>query len=86
MPFIKQEKRPDLDEWLSKIPRVLDNGDLTYIVYKLMRMTGASNFDEHSDCLKVMLCAMLQYWSDDLHPYEAKKKEDNGDVLGGENA
>lgn len=89
MPYIRPEERSRWDETLEDLIDNLDvtgwdEGDLNYIISKLLNRAWAWNFrSRYSMVNKVvgaMECAKLEFYRRIASPYEDKKIEENGDV------
>lgn len=82
MPFIKQEKRPDMNEIVNLMVAkgVKADGDLNYILYKFCKYHITPSYNNFKNyCGELRECAE-QIERDFIDPYELKKKEENGDI------
>jgi len=82
MPFIKQEKRPDMNEIVNLMVAkgVKADGDLNYILYKFCKYHVTPSYNNFKNyCGELRECAE-QIERDFIDPYELKKKEENGDI------
>ena len=82
MPYIKQERRPALDEIvdLMSASGVQANGDLNYILFAFCRQNVEPGYNAYKNfCGELRQCA-TEIERRLLAPYEDKKKEENGDV------
>ena len=85
MPFTTPERRalvdPLLDPLIEKLRVEGNNGDVTYVIYKILVRLFYGSFDRLGDALKVITSAGLQFWNDKMCPYEDEKRRLNGDIL-----
>jgi hypothetical protein len=82
MPYIKQERRPDCDLVVKvmKEVKVVANGDLNYILYKLCKETVKPSYNNYKNfCGELRQCA-TEIERRILATYEDQKMEENGDV------
>jgi len=94
MPYIKKEQREDLDVivdiLITKLTKDLKEGkitekdlagNLTYVVFKLIRYFYENGkWYDRMDALKVCDSASDEFRRRFIHPYENKKIKENGDV------
>jgi hypothetical protein len=84
MPYIKQEKRRELDGLLKDLAdRVDEEGELNYCFYKLSTEIIARIGESYSKlgmCSAAMEHAKLEWYRRRLSPYEDKKIRENGDI------
>ena len=91
MPYIKQDKRMVLDPVIDKLHKVLVDmeldddennmeGNLNYIITKLLRMCYGKSYREINDAMGMLSCVMMEHYRTVAAPYEEQKKFDNGDV------
>ena len=80
MPYIKQEVRPGIDAWLMLIPKVLNYGQINYIITQILLMTRPSCYEEYNALIGVLECAKQEFYRRWVAPYEDKKREINGDI------
>ena len=86
MPYVKQIYRDAFNPDLEKLCRnIQSTGDLTYCIYKLMKMLlekhGKSSFVNMATLLSEVECAKLEFYRRIMAPYEDEKIKENGDVL-----
>ena len=84
MPYIKQDKRRQLDPYLAELAaKVNSEGELNYCIYKisclLIERLGES-YDNYSMCSSAMEHAKLEWYRRRVAPYEDRKIEENGDI------
>ncbi len=82
MPYIKQERRPLMDEVLEAMhyAGVNADGDLNYILFKFCKEQVIPGYNNYKNfCGELRQCA-TEIERRILAPYEDKKIEENGDV------
>lgn len=84
MPYIKLDKRNELDPHIAALARsVATEGELNYCLYKLscllIEKMGES-YDNYSMCSSAMEHAKLEWYRRRVAPYEDKKIRENGDI------
>lgn len=91
MPYIAQEKRNMLDKTIDDIHKALVElemdddannmeGNLNYVITRLLRMCYGKSYSEINDAVGMLQCVMLEHYRTVAAPYESQKKFDNGDV------
>ena len=94
MPYIVQEKRPQLDAVAEDLIRVLrdleldsekDNmeGNINYFVSYVLNRLYTNNYADINNAVGLLNCIALEYYTRVAVPYEAQKAFENGDVYGG---
>ena len=85
MPYIIKDSREDLDNIISKFPEIptLSDGELTYIIYKLLldHIKYNKSYSTLSSCMGILECVKSEFYRRVISPYEDKKIEENGDVI-----
>jgi len=85
MPYIKQEKRLILENYLEEIaPSLEAKGELTYCIYKLgieYLKHHDINYQNISDCISAMNDAAAEFRRRILNDYEDEKIRENGDII-----
>ncbi len=91
MPFTTQGDREKFEPELTDLRRVIEatkmsKGDLTYILYAIAGQTFLGNGKEmsYTACSSAISCltdAAEQHRTDNLVPYEKRKRLENGDVV-----
>lgn len=84
MPYIKQEDRDRLDQFIDTLKvRIRNPGDLNYVISRLALdfayMQGA-NYAAFNATIGVMEAAKLEFYRTRVAPYEDRKIEENGDI------
>jgi len=84
MPYIKQEKRPAIDEHINFLEHLIPtDGDLNYVITKLclayVEQHGKS-YHTLNDITGALECAKLEFNRRLIGPYEDSKIKENGDV------
>ena len=82
MPYVKQERRPDLDEVVEALNDrdVEANGDLNYILFKFCKFCIPQSYNSLKNfCGELRQCA-TEIERRLLTPYEDGKIQENGDV------
>ena len=86
MPYIKKEKRAELDSWINMIwPLIAEPGDLTYVICRLMWRLWQTdqwgrNFTTWTMLRSAVEEAVSDFWKRIIEPYEEKQMMENGDV------
>jgi hypothetical protein len=82
MPYIKQERRPDLNKVVIAMSEasVKADGDLNYILYRFCKYHVAPSYNNYKNFLGELNEATEEIRRRLLAPYEDKKIEENGDV------
>ena len=87
MPYIKSNRRQDLDSLIDNLTTELkytDNwqGDLNYTITKLIYsiLQGNINYSNINNAVGVLECAKLELYRRLAAPYEDTKIIENGDV------
>lgn len=87
MPYIKQEKRPPLDELLQPLIEHLDSlpteeqdGALNYAVTKVLHAVYPQKYFHLNRALGVLTAIKDEYYRRTVAPYEDIKINENGDV------
>lgn len=82
MPYIKQERRPDLNKVVIAMSEasVKADGDLNYILYRFCKYHVTPSYNNYKNFLGELNEAAEEIRRRLLAPYEDKKIEENGDV------
>ena len=84
MPYIKQSRRQEFDSLLAQLgPKVQNKGELNYCVSILMLWfveTHGENYQTLSDAKNALIDATEEFVERHIKDYEAKKREENGDL------
>lgn len=88
MPYVKQERRVELDEKIEKIfDEELSFGDLNYIISRIIKnlmeratKVGKFNYDFCNSIIGVLECAKQEFYNRVVTPYESVKIQQNGDL------
>jgi len=82
MPYIKQEKRPDMDEIvaLMKSKGVKADGDLNYILFKFCKEAVTPSYNNFKNFIGELRQCTAEIERRLLAPYEDQKIIENGDV------
>jgi len=91
MPYIPQEKRPDIDRVIDDLHHVLvglesddENnnmeGNLNYLITRLLRKVYGTSYTEINAAVGMLNCVILEHYRTIAGPYEDQKKFENGDV------
>ena len=92
MPYILQDKRDVLDPVINELHSELVNlesddpennmeGNLNYLITRLLRMVYGQSYSDFNDAIGVLECIKLEHYITQARPYEEQKKFENGDVL-----
>ncbi len=79
MPYIPQESRLEMDEWLRKISMVT-NGEKAYVITKLLLKGTPVNYTGYSLMVGVIETVKLELFRSIVGPYEEERKERNGEL------
>ena len=81
MPYILQEQREELDQWLGSL-RLFDlpPGELNYIITKLLLSYQPRSYADYNMLIGVLESVKLEFYRRAMAVYEDKRKEENGDV------
>jgi len=88
MPYIKQERRPEIDKLLEplikhleSIPIEAQDGTVDYVITKIIkRIYQPKNFFTLNRALGVLIAVIQEFYRRVVAPYENKKMIENGDV------
>lgn len=87
MPYIAPEDRPVLDEKLESIVAYLksrpvekQDGDLNYLVTKLIHELYPEKYFHYNRALGVLTAIQLEFYRKKVAPYEDVKIAENGDL------
>lgn len=92
MPYIKKEKRPDLDKVVDAAITVLRGyelddpnnnmeGNLNYFITSLLnKVYTTPSYREINDAVGMLECVKLEQYRRKAAPYEDQKAFENGDV------
>lgn len=81
MPYITQEQREELQEWLDSIVLFdLPSGELNYVVTSLLLKTNPKCYDDYNTLIGVLECIKLELYRKRIALYEDKKCAENGEV------
>lgn len=83
MPYVKQDRRPDLDMVVSLMNdvEVIANGDLNYILYAFCKRNIKPSYNNYKNYLGELNEAAEEIRRRLLAPYEDEKIVENGDVV-----
>lgn len=89
MPYIPQDKRPQIDEkiipliqHLQSLPVEQQDGALNYAVTKILKELYAPKYFNYNRAMGVLSSIQAEWYRRDVAPYEDKKIQENGDVWG----
>ena len=82
MPYVKQERRPELDLVIDKMESagVKADGDLNYILFKYCKYNIPLNYNSIKNYIGELNETVAEIRRRLLAPYEDTKIEENGDV------
>lgn len=87
MPYIKKEKRPQIDslvapliDHLKNTPLEEQDGDLNYIVTKIIKNVYPQKYFHYNRALGVLEAIKQELYRHVIGPYEDTKISENGDV------
>lgn len=86
MPYIKQDKRDDMNEAIGKLFNTINTpGELNYAITELSRrymVTSGVSYVTLNTVIGVLECAKQEFYRRAAVPYENQKTTENGDVYG----
>lgn len=82
MPYVKQERRPDLDEIVDLMRhKVIEaDGDLNYILFKYCKYWIKPSYNNYKNFRGELMETWAEIGRRLIGPYEKKKIIENGDV------
>ncbi len=91
MPYIAQDKRNTLNTAIDNLHKLLVDlelddennnmeGNLNYIITRLLRMCYGESYGEINDAIGMLQCVMLEHYRTVAVPFEKQKIYENGDV------
>jgi hypothetical protein len=84
MPYITEDKRKVLDKIIDRFDNdhYMDDGEVTYVIYKLLLNHVRSNmrYNTLAECMGIIECAKQEFYRRIVAPYEDKKILENGDI------
>ena len=82
MPYIKPEKREDMDKVVYEMARipVLADGDLNYILFKYCKCHMKPSYNSYKNFCGELRQCVTEIERRLLAPYEDEKIKENGDV------
>ena len=81
MPYIKQDRRIDLDDLVDALAENLSyNGDLNYVLYALCKRFVPPSYNNYKNYIGELEECVVEIRRRILGPYEDIKIKENGDV------
>ena len=87
IPYIKQERRSDLDGPIDEIVGIIvksdvreQDGQLNYVVFRLLKGIYQEGYFNYNRALGVLSAVEKEFYRRRVAPYEDKKIKENGDV------
>lgn len=86
MPYIKQDRRNELDSAIENLADLVKRtdqraGDLNYTITSLLKQVfGEMRYADHNEAIGVLECIKLEFYRRRTAPYEDIKIVQNGDV------
>jgi hypothetical protein len=86
MPYIKKERRKDLNPLMKRLKAELasaNEGDLNYVITSLVHawiQGDAENYTAYNAAIGALECAKLELYRRRVAAYEDEKIKENGDV------
>ena len=81
MPYIIQEQREELDQWLDQIFLFdLPPGELNYVITRLLLDTKPQSYRDYNALIGVLECCKLELYRKAVAKYEDQKCVENGEV------
>ena len=86
MPYIKPERRPQLDAFIEAIEPALEtmeDGDLNYLISSMLwiRFQRNKGYRMINAIVGVLECVKLEFYARMARPYEEEKIVENGDII-----
>lgn len=88
MPYIKQNWRKEIDDYIDEISCNIDienPGVLNYVIskliYKSLNKNGQVNYEKYNKVIGVIECSKLEIYRRLVSEYENEKIKENGDVF-----
>jgi hypothetical protein len=88
MPYISQDKRPELDriiepliEHLKALPEGEQDGALNYSITKILKRLYPLKYFHLNRALGVLTSVTQEFYRKVVGPYEDKKIQENGEVV-----
>jgi len=87
MPYIKQEKRneldPHIDQFVIEMLRAnASEGDMNYAFTTIaLKFFQPKSYTEYGNIIKLLECVKLEYYRECMAVYEDLKKKENGTVF-----
>ena len=83
MPYIKKDRRLELQDYLNILNEPKDVGELNYVITQLCRQfltRSKASYSNYNSVIGVLECAKLEFYRRAVSPYEDGKIAENGDV------
>ena len=83
MPYIKKDRRLELQDYLNILNEPKDVGELNYVITQLCRQfltRSKASYSNYNSVIGVLECAKLEFYRRAVSPYEDVKIAENGDV------
>ncbi len=82
MPYVKQERRPELDFVVDSMARadIKADGDLNYVLFKYCKRMVPKNYNSVKNFIGELNETIAEIRRRILSPYEDEKIKENGDV------
>lgn len=83
MPYISQEARLVLDQYIPYFTANIPDGHINYFITRIIdQVYGSGGYAEFNRALGVLEAVKLEFYRRRVAPYEDKKIKANGDVYG----
>ncbi|MEM3797989.1 MAG: hypothetical protein QXY74_06100 [Candidatus Bathyarchaeia archaeon] len=87
MPYIKPERRPELDKiieqiliFMQKLPEQERDGCLNYLFTKTLKTLFKPSYFNYERIMGLLTCIQQEFYRRWISPYEDSKMKEHGDV------
>lgn len=87
MPYIKPERRPELDKiieqiliFMQKLPEQERDGCLNYLFTKTLKTLFKPSYFNYERIMGLLSCIQQEFYRRWISPYEDSKMKEHGDV------
>jgi hypothetical protein len=87
MPYINEDKRPELDRmiepiilYMRKAEMTEVDGELNYILTRILKGSYKPRYFNFNRAIGMLSCVMLEFYRKSIGPYEDVKERENGIV------
>lgn len=80
MPYIKKERRKELEHIVELLKDISPNGEINYLLFTYCKRYVTPSYNNYKELIGELHCSISEIERRFLHPYEDKKIQENGDV------